>query len=257
MEVGGIGKRREAVALPTIEKDAGADRGDGVVKFQVVERGEHVPAGEPDSKIGVHENAPQRDRAAAPAPVKHRIEKPFSQGKNAGDFSVNATAMPDGLLTMIKTATRALVAAAAVPGSTGPERVEQLTGYSRGQISKWCSDGCPAIMPPEVMCHLEFVTQRPIFATTLAALTGHRLAPLADADPVGPQSLIADIVELTGSHSRFLSSLAEGLKDMEMTPGEAKASLGVGVEHQTHLNTMFRRLAEIAEGAAGRAEAGS
>ena len=164
---------------------------------------------------------------------------------------MNDTALPDGLLTMIKTATRALVAAAAVPGSTGPERVEQLTGYSRGQISKWCSDSFPVIMPPEVMFLLEFVVQKPIFSGVLAALTGHQLVSLSDADPVDGRTLMNGVVDLTGSHSRFVTSLTEGLADMQMTPGEAKASLKAGMTHQDQLNQMLQRLAEIAEGADG------
>ncbi|MBS1164169.1 MAG: hypothetical protein H6R00_194 [Proteobacteria bacterium] len=168
---------------------------------------------------------------------------------------MNDTALPDGLLTMIKTATRALVAAAAVPGSTGPERVEQLTGYSRGQISKWCSDSFPVIMPPEVMFLLEFTVQKPIFAGVLAALTGRGLVSLSDANPVDAHTLMNGVVDLTGSHSRFVTSLTEDLADMQMTPGEAKASLKAGMTHQDQLNQMLQRLAEIAEGADGRAEA--
>jgi len=168
---------------------------------------------------------------------------------------LNDTALPDGLLTMIKTATRALVAAAAVPGSTGPERVEQLTGYSRGQISKWCSDSFPVIMPPEVMFLLEFTVQKPIFAGVLAALTGRGLVSLSDANPVDAHTLMNGVVDLTGSHSRFVTSLTEDLADMQMTPGEAKASLKAGMTHQDQLNQMLQRLAEIAEGADGRAEA--
>ncbi|SCM73439.1 hypothetical protein KL86PLE_110068 [uncultured Pleomorphomonas sp.] len=163
-------------------------------------------------------------------------------------------ALPDGLLTMIKTATRAQVAAAAVPGSTGPERVEQLTGYSRGQISKWGSDSLAVIVPPEVMFFLEFVTQKPIFAGVLAALTGHKLVPLAEDEGADGRTLMNGVVDLTGSHSRFLTSLTEGLADMQLTPGEAKASLKAGISHQDQLNQMLRRLAEIAEGADGRAE---
>jgi hypothetical protein len=156
---------------------------------------------------------------------------------------------------MIKTATRALVAAAAAPGSTGPDRVEQLTGYSRGQISKWRADSFPVIMPPEVMFLLEFVTQKPIFAGVLAALTGHRLVPLAKADPVDGRTLMTGVVDLTGSHSRFLTSLTDALADMEMTPGEAKAAIKAGISHQDQLNQMLRCLAEIAEGANGREDA--
>ncbi len=166
------------------------------------------------------------------------------------------TALPDGLLTMIKTATRALVAAAAVPGSTGPERVEQLTGYSRGQISKWCSDSFPVIMPPEVVFLLEFTVQKPIFAGVLAALTFHKLAPVAEDDPIDGRALMSGVVDLTGSHSRFMTSLTDALADMQMTPGEAKASLKAGMTHQDQLNQMLKRLAEIAAGADGH-EAGA
>lgn len=164
------------------------------------------------------------------------------------------TALPDGLITMIKTATRALVAAAAVPGSTGPERVEQLTGYSRGQISKWCSDSFPVIMPPEVMFLLEFTVQKPIFAGVLAALTFHKLSPLAENDPVDGRTLMSGVVDLTGSHSRFMTSLTDALADMHVTPGEAKKSLKAGMSHQEQLTQILKRLADIAEGGDGREE---
>lgn len=167
------------------------------------------------------------------------------------------TPLPDGLLTMIKTATRALVAAMAVPGSTGPERVEQLTGYSRGQISKWCSDSFPVMMPPEVLFLLEFTAQKPIFAGLLAALTGHQLVSISEADPVDGHTLMNGVVDLTGSHSRFVTSLTEGLADMRMTPGEAKASLKAGMSHQDQLNQMLKRLAEIASGGETADEAAS
>lgn len=164
------------------------------------------------------------------------------------------TALPDGLLTMIKTATRALIAACAVPGTSGPERVEQITGYSRGQISKWGSDSFPVIMPPEVIFLLEFTVQKPIFAGVLATLTGNRVEPIASDDGVTAQTLMGEVVGLAGSHSRFMTSLTDGLADLKVTPAEAKRALKDGITHQDQLNGMLKRLSAIAEGKRAREE---
>lgn len=69
MNVGGGRKCREAVALPIVEHHAGADGGDGVIKNRIVEWGEDVPAGVPDSKVNidVHGFPPFRDRPALAA----------------------------------------------------------------------------------------------------------------------------------------------------------------------------------------------
>eukprot|EP01031_Cornospumella_fuschlensis_P006363 gene6363-7909_t len=97
--------------------------------------------------------------------------------KNGPEVFVAKAALPDGLDALIKATTRAAVLAAAVPGSTGPQRVEQLTGASAGTISRWSGD-YDTCMPLDVVFLLEFTAQAPVFARALAALTGHRLVPV-------------------------------------------------------------------------------
>lgn len=152
--------------------------------------------------------------------------------------------MPDGLITLIKTATRALILAFAAPGSTGPERVEQITGFSRGAISRWQGDAYRDQMPLEVVFQLESALGKPIFSRMLASLTGHRLEPIAGA-PVR-FDLMGEVVRSTGSHARFTAQAAEALEDQRVTPGEAKALLATLLKHQEDMGRLAGRLANLA-----------
>lgn len=155
------------------------------------------------------------------------------------------TRLPDGLITLIKTATRALVLACAAPGSSGPERVEDMTGYSRGQISRWQGDNYRDLMPIDVAFQLEVMTGKPIFTRMLATLTGHRIEP-AETGENAPFDLMTDAVRATGSHHRFMAQASEALEDQKVTPGEAKALLQSLLRHQEHLGEMAMRLAALA-----------
>lgn len=153
------------------------------------------------------------------------------------------TALPDGLMTLLKTGARALVNACAAPGQTGPERVEAMASYSRGEISKWCSENYPSLMPLHVIGILEAATGKPIMTRMLASLTGHQLVPSAAGDPL---DLMAEIVRLTGSHARFMTRAAEALEDQKVTPGEAKALLATALRHQEDMGRLVTRLASAA-----------
>lgn len=155
------------------------------------------------------------------------------------------TALPDGLITMIKTATRALIMACAAPGSTGPQRVEQLTGYSQGVLSRWQGDQYPHLMPIEVACMLESVTGKPIFTRMLAQLSGHRIEPVG-ADPDDETDLMGAVMRATGSHARFTTKAAEALEDQKVTPREAKELLVALLAHQDQMTALANRLAKLA-----------
>lgn len=157
--------------------------------------------------------------------------------------------MPDGLITMIKTATRALITACAAPGSTGPQRVEQLTGFSAGTISKWHGDAHPDVIPMHVVFLLEVTVQKPIFSRTLAALTGHQVVPMADGGPeASAGEFVSDVIRTTGSFSRYQQVMSEGLADGKITRGEAKAGLQAVLQHIDTLHASAQRLARAAEG---------
>ncbi|MBX9876351.1 MAG: hypothetical protein K2X84_15930 [Beijerinckiaceae bacterium] len=153
---------------------------------------------------------------------------------------------PDGLFTLIKTATRALVLACAAPGQTGPQRVEQMTGYSAGMISRWQGDNYRDLMPLDVVFQIESALGKPIFSRMLASLTGHELNPVAQAGE-GRFDLMGAVIRTTGSHSRFAAQAAEALEDQKVTPGEAKALLKSILKHQEDMGEIARRLAALAE----------
>ena len=156
-------------------------------------------------------------------------------------------AAPDGLITMIKTATRSLILACAAPGQSGPERVEQMTGFSRGTISRWQGDNYRDLIPLDVVFQLESALGKPIFSRMLASLTGHELTPLASGDGEG-FCLMGAVIKTTGSHSRFTAQAAEALEDQKVTPGEAKALLKSILQHQKDMSDIAKRLAVLAEG---------
>lgn len=155
------------------------------------------------------------------------------------------TALPDGLITMIKTATKSLIMACAVPGSTGPQRVQQLTGFSQGEISRWQGDQYPHLMPIETACLLESVTGKPIFSRMLAQLSGHRLEPIGD-NPDDEADLMGAVMRATGSHARFTAKAAEALEDQKVTPREAKELLTALFQHQDQMTALANRLASLA-----------
>lgn len=159
------------------------------------------------------------------------------------------TPLPDGLMTMIKTATRALIMACAAPGQTGPERVEQLTGYSRGQISKWQSDQYPDVIPTHVLFVLSHTVQCTVFARTLAALVNHRVVPITDGSAPGGD-LIHDVMRMTGSLGRFNGDATEALSDNQVTRSEGMQLIKALLAHQDEVTATVQRLARIVEGEA-------
>lgn len=155
------------------------------------------------------------------------------------------TALPEGLMTLLKTAARSLVNACAAPGQTGPQRVEAMTGYSAGQISKWQSENDPTLMPIHVVAILEAATGQPIFSRQLASLSGHQLVPVADG-PSDEFCLMRTVVAMTSSHNRFASQAMEALADQRLTRGEFKGLLKSAIKIQEEQGDVIRRLAERA-----------
>lgn len=161
------------------------------------------------------------------------------------DTALSATGMPEGLTTLLKSAARSLVNACAAPGQTGPQRVEAMTGYSAGQISKWQSENDPTLMPVHVVAQLEAATGSPVFSRQLASLSGHQLVPIG----MGPSDdfcLMQAVIRSSGSHARFTAQAAEALDDGKLTRGELKAMLQTLLAHQDETGAIARRLAERA-----------
>lgn len=157
---------------------------------------------------------------------------------------MDATALPDGLTALIKSTTRAAVAASVVPGATGPQRVEQMTGYSAGQISRFQRDAYPDLLPLAVVFLLEFTSQKPVFAQALAALTGHRLVPVEESE-TGPDFL-SDLLSLTRSAASVQASYGAALADGTVTPREREHLKQVVASHMAELMEAERRLSAIA-----------
>ncbi|MEP9378420.1 hypothetical protein ABLE91_17015 [Aquabacter sp. CN5-332] len=158
---------------------------------------------------------------------------------------MDATPLPDGLIALIKSTTRAAVAASIVPGSTGPQRVEQLTGFSAGQISRWQGDAHKDLAPLEAAFLLEFVSQKPVFARALAALTGHRLVPIEDGE--GGGDFVADLVSVTSSAARLTAAYGAALADGQITNREREELRRELAQHHTALLNAERRLSGIPE----------
>ena len=155
------------------------------------------------------------------------------------------TALPEGLLVLLKTASRALVNACAAPGQTGPQRVEAMTGYSQGQISKWQSENDPALMPIHVAGILEAATGQPIFSRMLASLTGHQLVPVTAAND-DDFCLMRSVMATTAAQGRFAAQAMEALADQKLTRGEFKGLLATAIRNQEELGEVIRKLAERA-----------
>jgi hypothetical protein len=158
---------------------------------------------------------------------------------------VSDIALPDGLPVLLKTASRALVNACAAPGQTGPQRVEAMTGYSAGQISKWQSENDPALMPIHVVAILEAATGQPVFSRTLASLSGHQLVPVAHPNEE-EFCLMRSVVATTASQGRFAAQAMDALADQKLTRGEFKGLLATALRNQEELGELVRRLAERA-----------
>ena len=157
--------------------------------------------------------------------------------------------LPDGLKQTIEIATRALVAACAVPGSTGAQRVAELTGKSAGTISKWQSGDHPELIPLADVVQIEFAIQKPAFTRVLAELTGHRLVPIAEEESEGRSdtaALTGDLIAIVGSTGIVAAHLASSLEDDRVTPREAKDGLALIGELDDRLTQTKQRLARLA-----------
>lgn len=155
---------------------------------------------------------------------------------------MSADALPDGFFILIKSTIRAQVQAMAVPGSTGPERVNQLTGISRGTISRWCGDGYADLPSLEIVFMLEHHSQKPVISRALAQLSSHRLTPIAE-DDAPDHCLVRDLVEITGSSSRLAAEMSSAIADGTVTPAEAKCVLRATADTQDKLTRLSRTFA--------------
>lgn len=155
------------------------------------------------------------------------------------------TALPDGLIPHIKNTTRLAVVACAVPGSTGPQRIEQLTGFSAGAISRWQGDAHKDLCPIEVAFLVEFLTQKPIFARALAALTGHKLVLIADDDPARAELGMGDLLDLAASASRLQTTVADALQDGKVSEHERRTIRKVKADHHDVLTRIARKVADV------------
>ncbi len=155
--------------------------------------------------------------------------------------------LPDGLMAMIKAATRALVLAC-----KGPSVVKSLTGVSDGQVSRWQGDAYPDVIPGWAVGALEFHCQQPAYTRMMAGLTGHRLVPIAeDSDGGNPNArdFVGDLVSVTGAASKVTAGLSQALADGHVTPGEAKGELANIAVLERELTGTKRRLSIVAGGA--------
>lgn len=152
-------------------------------------------------------------------------------------------ALPEGVATLLKSAARSLVNACAAPGQTGPQRVEALTGYSAGQISKWQGEADPTLMPVHVVAQLEAATGLPVFSRALASLSGHHVVPAA----MGQGSdfdLMQAVTRLTAHHSRFATQACDALEDGKLSRGELKQLLATLLAKQEETGRIALLLAE-------------
>lgn len=163
--------------------------------------------------------------------------------KHGKGIFVTKDALPAGLMQTLKMASRALIAAAATQGATGPQRVAEITGYSPGIISRWQSDAYRDVMPLEVVALLEFLTQAPVFGRALASLTSNRLVPLGESDEAS--DMVGELIRVTGSGSMVSAELGLALRDGEVTPAEAKAIMGAVGAHEDVLASVKRKLANV------------
>lgn len=151
--------------------------------------------------------------------------------------------LPEGIKQMLKSASRAAVLAAAAPGSTGPQRVEQITGYAQGSISRWCGEAHKDLMPLDVACLLEFTTQAPVFARAFAALTGHRLVPVEpDAKDVDE---VQHLVRIATTGAGLTQAIGDAIADGRLTPREREALRQHLRKHHDVLADFERELADI------------
>lgn len=160
---------------------------------------------------------------------------------------VSEKGLPDGLFILLKTGGRMLVNACAVQGQTGPQRVEQLTGYSQGVISRWVNENYPVLMPLEVVGILEASTGKPIVTRMLASLSGFQLQAAGEGEGAAAD-IMGDVMRITGSHARFTATASEAWEDQKLTPGEVKALIQSGMAHVDQMTALLSRLAKMAGG---------
>ena len=118
---------------------------------------------------------------------------------------------------------------------------------SAGAISRWQGDAHKDLVPIETVFLLEHLSQRPVFARALAALTGHRLVPITDEDPA-PDLDVGDLLAVARSSSRFQSALAEALEDGKVTPAERRSLTEENARHVEVLTKVARKLGGVGEG---------
>lgn len=158
---------------------------------------------------------------------------------------MDATLLPAGIMTLIKSATAEAVLAAAAPGKTGPQRVAEMTGYSAGQISRLLKEGYPDTIHLAMAMHIEFATQVPVFARAFASLTGHRLVPMEDG--AGGDDFLHDLLALSRSAADLQATYGDVLEDGQVTPSERARLRQAHARHQAVAMRAERRVTPVAE----------
>jgi hypothetical protein len=98
-------------------------------------------------------------------------------------------------------------------------------------------------MPLDVVFQLEFLSQAPVFARALAALTNHRLVPMEAGE--APDEMVSDLVAITSSAANLTSELADALKDGSISINEARRVEAVKAALDAATTILSRKLAAV------------
>lgn len=160
---------------------------------------------------------------------------------------MDRTLIPHGLRAQLAAATRAQGAALASPAITAAQALAAVTGASAGLVSKWGSLDHAEAPSIEAAAVIEAASGAPHYARALAALTGHEVVPIADAE--APRlRLTQAVVRLGGSAHGVVADLHRALADDVVTPAEAHPLLAAIGRLQSDLTSIAGDLARIAEG---------
>ena len=118
-------------------------------------------------------------------------------------------------LAALKTAARRLVAAVG-----GLEAAATVCRYSKTALAAAYDPNTPDRFPPaDVIADLELVAGRPIVTAVLARIAGHALVPVAPAEGLAAQALVAVFRGSSGVGEAW----SEALADARVSDGERAA----------------------------------
>ncbi len=153
--------------------------------------------------------------------------------------------LPPGLRAQLAAATRAQGVALASPAITGPQALAAVAGVSAGLVSKWGSLDHAEAPTIEAVAVIEAASGVPHYAAALAALTGHRLAPIAD-ETAPPVAIDAHrfAAQALAAAARLHEALADGVVDR----AEARAGLDDLGRLAGTISDLMIELSRLAEG---------